>query len=109
MELAIKDAVFPLMADGWMLLALAYLVRVSSGGDPIGSGLTGGLARWQLRRAMEFMREQLSGNISVNDVAASCELSSGYFSRSFKKSTGVSPHHWLVSTGKLSEGSSAHF
>ncbi len=95
-ELSIQDNVFPLMADGWMLQALAHMVRVTNARDPVGAGQSGGLAPWQLRRAMDFMRADLSGNISLEQLASVCDLSVNYFARAFKKCTGVPPHQWLV-------------
>jgi AraC family transcriptional regulator len=95
-ELSIQDNVFPLMADGWMLQALAYMVRVTNARDPVGAGQSGSLAPWQLRRAMDFMRAHLSGNISLEQLASVCDLSVSYFARGFKNGTGVSPHRWLV-------------
>jgi len=95
-ELSIQDNVFPLLADGWMLQALAHMVRVTNARDPVGAGQSGGLAPWQLRRAMDFMRADLSGNISLEQLASVCDLSVNYFARAFKKCTGVPPHQWLV-------------
>lgn len=57
---------------------------------------TGGLARWQERRAMEILRENLDGSTSLTDVARQCGLSVSQFSRAFKQSTGVAPHRWLL-------------
>jgi AraC family transcriptional regulator len=95
-ELSIQDNVFPLMADGWMLQALAHIVRVTNARASVGARQTGGLAPWQLRRAMDFMREHLSGDISLEQLASVCDLSVSYFARGFKNGTGVSPHRWLV-------------
>jgi AraC family transcriptional regulator len=97
-ELEIQDDVFPLMADGWMLQALAHMVRVTNARDPVGAGQSRGLAPWQLRRAMDFMHAHLSGNISLKQLASACDLSVSYFARGFKNGTGVSPHRWLVET-----------
>jgi AraC family transcriptional regulator len=97
-ELSIQDDVFPLMADGWMLQALAHMVRVTNARNPVGAGQSRGLAPWQLRRAMEFMHAHLSGNISLQQLASACDLSVSYFARGFKNGTGVSPHRWLVET-----------
>jgi AraC-like DNA-binding protein len=60
------------------------------------TGQSGGLAPWQLRRAMDFIRANLSGNISLEQLASVCDLSVNYFARAFKECTGVLPHRWLV-------------
>lgn len=55
----------------------------------------GGLAPWQTRRAQELIASDLSGDMSLGQVAAECGLSTAYFSRAFKRSTGTTPHAWL--------------
>jgi AraC family transcriptional regulator len=95
-ELSIQDNVFPLMADGWMLQALAHMARVTNAKDPVGEGRRCGLAPWQLRRATDFICAHLSGNISLEQLASACDLSVSYFARGFKNGTGLPPHRWLV-------------
>ena len=55
----------------------------------------GALAPWQLRRAQEMLAADLSGQTSLHDIAEACGLSTSYFSRAFKTSTGLTPHSWL--------------
>src|SRR5258708_13943417 len=84
------------MADGWMLEGVAEMVRVTNAKEPVGEGQSSSLTPRQLRRAMDFMRAHLSGNISLEQLASVCDLSVNYFARAFKKCTGVPPHRWLV-------------
>jgi AraC family transcriptional regulator len=56
----------------------------------------GGLAPWQLRRVMEFISADLSGDFTLTDLARECDISAGHFSRAFKKSTAKTPHRWLM-------------
>jgi AraC-like DNA-binding protein len=56
----------------------------------------GGLAPWQETRAKQLLRENLSGDISVKDLAGACGLSVGYFNRAFRQSVGCTPHRWLT-------------
>ncbi len=56
----------------------------------------GGLAPWQERRAKELIVSDLAGATPLKDVAAACGLSVSHFSRAFSKSTGISPHAWLL-------------
>lgn len=55
-----------------------------------------GLARWQLRRALELLSANLAGDVSLSSVAAACNLSLSHFTRAFRRSTGVPPHRWLL-------------
>jgi AraC family transcriptional regulator len=77
------------------LAFFAHIVRVY-GGLPIKRFARGGLAPWQLRRAYEFIDANLGGDPSISEVADQCGLSSGYFSRAFKRESGFSPHRWLM-------------
>jgi transcriptional regulator GlxA family with amidase domain len=56
----------------------------------------GGLAPWQLRRAKEILSAHIVGSISIAHLAAECGLSTCHFARSFRHSTGISPHRWLM-------------
>jgi AraC family transcriptional regulator len=55
----------------------------------------GGLAPWQERRAKDLLAADLAGDLSLRYVAQECGLSTTYFSRAFKRSTGTTPHAWL--------------
>jgi AraC family transcriptional regulator len=78
-------------------LAIGVHVAQTYGGMNKGSRtLRGGLAVWQERRAKELLSANLNGELSIACIAAECDLSSAHFSRAFRRSTGLSPHQWLV-------------
>ncbi|OCP00610.1 MULTISPECIES: AraC family transcriptional regulator [unclassified Ensifer] len=52
------------------------------------------LATWQLRRAVEFIDENSSRNIRLEELASLAGLSQSHFSHAFKASTGMAPHQW---------------
>jgi AraC-like DNA-binding protein len=54
------------------------------------------LAPWQFRKAKEILAAHMDENISISQLAAECNLSRSHFARAFKRSAGMSPHHWLV-------------
>jgi AraC family transcriptional regulator len=56
----------------------------------------GALSPWQLRRVLDFLSAHLSEDPTVAELARECGLSSGYFSRAFRCTTGVTPHQWLI-------------
>jgi AraC-like DNA-binding protein len=67
------------------------------GSVPVGrQNVGGGLASWQLQRARDFMIANLAGDPSIAEVANECRLSSGYFTRAFKQTTGMPPYRWLT-------------
>jgi AraC-like DNA-binding protein len=80
-------------------IALAFFTHIvrAYGGIPIGErNARGGLAAWQLQRARDFIDVNLERDPSIAEVAYECGLSSGYFARAFKRSTGVPPYKWLT-------------
>ena len=55
-----------------------------------------GLRNWQKIRAEEILRAHVSGNITLAELATACSLSERQFSRSFRKSFGLSPHQYFI-------------
>ena len=94
-ELTEPDDVLPMFTEGWAMQALAYVARASRA-PARPRPPSGGLAPWQLRRATEMLRANLSENLALNEVAAACKLSVSHFARAFKASTGAPPHQWLM-------------
>ena len=72
---------------------LAELCRL--GGAPVAPA-KGGLAPWAERRCLELMRERLSDDISLDELAAEAQLSTFHFARMFKQSVGVPPRVYLT-------------
>lgn len=78
-------------------LALSVHLAVTYGGaKALAPVHTGGLAPWQLNRAMEMMDAHLSGDLPVAAIAQACGLSPAYFTRAFKQSTGFPPYRWMT-------------
>jgi AraC-like DNA-binding protein len=85
-----------IFADSIALAFFAHIVR-AYGSVPVGrQNVGGGLASWQLQRARDFMIANLAGDPSIAEVANECRLSSGYFTRAFKQTTGMPPYRWLT-------------
>ena len=62
----------------------------------------GGLAVWQERRAKELLRANLQGNLTIAEIAKECSLSVAHFNRAFRRTTGLSPHQWVL-RGRVDE------
>jgi AraC family transcriptional regulator len=80
---------------------LALLHSARSGPSdipPIGAPPTSrvGLAQWQRKRVTAHIDEHLANPIQVRDLAAMSRLSTSYFSRAFKRTTGVSPYAFIT-------------
>jgi AraC-like DNA-binding protein len=54
------------------------------------------LADWQVRRAKDFICNNLGSNLRIEGVARTVHLSSGYFSRAFKSTTGFSYSNFVA-------------
>jgi AraC family transcriptional regulator len=55
----------------------------------------GGLSPKVLLRAIERLRSDIEADVSLDALASDAGLSRFHFCRSFKESTGLSPHAWL--------------
>src|SRR5262249_61445822 len=58
--------------------------------------LSGGLAPWQVKRACEKLEADLSGKLTLQEIAAEVGISASHFSRAFRASVGLPPHQWLL-------------
>ena len=90
------DQVSQLFADHISLALGTHIAHAYGGMRSVAAPSRGGLATWQERRAKELMSANLQGDVSIADVATECSLSAGHFARAFRRSTGLSPHQWLL-------------
>ena len=58
--------------------------------------LRGGLTPRQLSRVEEYVRANISKEVSLADLANLVGLSRYHFSRAFKKSTGLAPYQFVI-------------
>jgi len=56
----------------------------------------GGLGSARLRRIKELVHAKMEDEVTLCEMAQSVELSTAHFSRMFRKSTGESPHHFVL-------------
>jgi AraC family transcriptional regulator len=56
----------------------------------------GGLTPARLRRVAELVHAKIDGELSLHEMAESAELSTAHFSQMFRKSTGESPHQFVL-------------
>jgi AraC family transcriptional regulator len=57
---------------------------------------TGGLSARKLRRVTDFIAENYDHEIKLVELARVAGMSSFHFAREFKKSTGITPHQYLI-------------
>lgn len=85
-----------LFVDHVLLAFSSHLVQHYIGERPRTLPQNRGLAPWQERVAKEMMREHVTDGVALATVATACGLSPCAFINAFKRSTGMSPHQWLI-------------
>jgi AraC family transcriptional regulator len=72
-------------------LAQNYSTRSGTSGQ-----LTGGVAEKSLRRVLEYIQANLGGDLHLQELAEIADLSTFHFAKLFKRSTGSSPHQYVL-------------
>jgi len=54
------------------------------------------LAKWRLKRAMEYIEASLSESVSLADIASAAGLTRMHFAAQFRVATGLRPHEYLL-------------
>jgi AraC family transcriptional regulator len=85
-----------LFIDHVALTFCAHVVKAYGNAAVPDDTASGGLSPWQLRRVLDFISAHLNDDHSIAELARECGLSSGYFSRAFRQTTGVTPHQWVI-------------
>jgi AraC family transcriptional regulator len=58
---------------------------------------TTGLAEWRLKRALDFIEQNLNKDIGLEELARNSDMTPHYFCRSFRKAVGMPPYRYLLS------------
>ena len=90
------DASYRLFLEQAIDLLCLHLVRAHSAFGASFPPFASGLARWQVKRVMEYMREHLGRSIGLSELAALVNLSRFHFCRAFRLTSGYTPHQWLT-------------
>ncbi|MEE2690621.1 MAG: AraC family transcriptional regulator [Pseudomonadota bacterium] len=102
MQMLSEEAVAPdpssrLFVEQAIDLLCTQLVRGhSSFGALAPPAVRGGLADWQVKRVVAYMRERLDEEIGLDELAALVNLSRFHFCTAFRKATGRTPHQQLM-------------
>jgi AraC family transcriptional regulator len=86
----------PIFVDHIALAASAHLSNRYGGGQPRTLAAKGGLSPRQAARAEAFLAGHFAQDITLGDVAAHCGLSRAHFAAAFRRTTGLTPHQWLL-------------
>jgi AraC family transcriptional regulator len=67
-----------------------------SGGSASRRGKVAELARWRLRRVVDYVEASLTDPVSLADLAAAAGLTRMHFAAQFRAATGLPPHEYLT-------------
>ena len=84
----------PFHLIGHLYLFLDYLTRSSASRRLL---KTGRLQDFYIREATSFIEQNFQNDISVEDIAAFCNLNRSYFGKIFRDAVGKSPQEFLIS------------
>jgi AraC family transcriptional regulator len=79
-----------------MSLSIALIRKYGRTSLPPAAPLKGGLSRQRLRQVIAYIAENLHRDIRLQELSALTGLSMFHFARSFRESTGATPHHYIV-------------
>jgi AraC family transcriptional regulator len=83
-------------ADSLATAMAAHLVRHYSTRKHNFQEYENGLSKQKLRQAIDYIQAHLGEDLSLSDIAARLGMSQYYFCHLFKRSTGMSPHQYLM-------------
>jgi AraC family transcriptional regulator len=95
-ELTVGGAGGPLAAE-WLANVMAVgLIRHLLAPRRLERGRDGALPRSRLRAVVEYIKEHLDANPTLEELAAVARLSVYHFARQFKAATGLPPHQYVI-------------
>lgn len=83
-------------ADSIATALAAHLLRYYSTRTHCFRDHEDGLSKQKLRQAIEYIQAHLGENLFLSDIANELGMSQYYFCHLFKRSTGLSPHQFLI-------------
>lgn len=85
-----------LYAESMATALSAHLLQHYSTQKPSLKSFSGGLPKYKLRQAIDYIQAHLADDISLSAIAQSVGMSQYHFSRLFKQATGFSPYQYVV-------------
>ncbi len=95
-ELEAEGANSRLFVDGLTTALSAHLLRQYCTVQQILRDYQGGLPKYKLQQAINYIQAHLAEDISLEAIAAELDMSRYYFCRLFKQSTGISPYQYVI-------------
>jgi AraC family transcriptional regulator len=93
-ECAINSRISPLLLESAGHHVAAHLFARYSGA--LRQAKTTAMAQWKLRRALDYMEENIAREIGLEELSKIIDMSPHYFCRAFRKSVGMPPYRYLL-------------
>jgi AraC family transcriptional regulator len=85
-----------LYADGVGHAILARLLSLSHQTGPVQRPKVSALAKWRLKRAIDYIEARFAEQVTLADIAAAAGLTRMHFAAQFRAATGLRPHEYLL-------------
>lgn len=85
-----------LYAESITTTLAVHLLQTYATRKPQLTTYTGGLARPQLQRVIDYIQSHLDTDLSLDTLATLAGMSAHYFAQLFKQSTGFAPHQYVI-------------
>jgi AraC family transcriptional regulator len=85
-----------LYAESINIAIVSRLLGSAHGVAPSVQPKAGGLVKWRLKRAVDYIEANLAGPMSLADLASSTGLTRMHFAAQFRVATGLRPHEYLL-------------
>jgi AraC family transcriptional regulator len=86
----------PLLAESLATVLSVHLIRHITGPHRLPASADGVLPRRKLHMVIEYIMENLEGNLTLEQMASIALLSPYHFARQFKATTGLPPHQYVI-------------
>jgi AraC family transcriptional regulator len=95
-ELDSKELSGRLYVESLANVLAVHLLRYYTNEDAAAPRIYGGLSASKLRRVTAFIAENYASEIKLDELAQVAGMSSFHFAREFKRTTGTTPHQYLI-------------
>ena len=85
-----------LYAESLIQTLTLHVLRSYSTASAMIERVNGGLSGYKLLRVKEFIEANLEGDLGLAEISAVAGLSQFHFARAFRKTTGITPQHYLM-------------
>jgi AraC family transcriptional regulator len=96
-ELRASDGGCPILVESLATILSLHLIRHTMSARRLPASEDGVLSGRKLHAVIEYIMENLGGDLTLGQIAAVAHLSPYHFARQFKAATGLSPYQYVIS------------